>query len=89
MLCGCSFGLSDRNLVYVTPDEAAMLLREGESNLLGQSTPAILVDPRPSWSYRSAHIQGAINVPFGQLRLQSWRFEDAGVIIVAGETYND
>jgi rhodanese-related sulfurtransferase len=88
-ICGCSAGISDRNLVYVTPDEAATLMREGESSLLKATIPTILIDPRPTWSFRQAHIQGAINIPFGRLRSQSWMIKDAGVIIVAGETYND
>ncbi len=64
-------------------------MREGNRALLGPGSESIMVDPRPTWSYRKSHILGAINIPFGRLHIQSWRLDDAGIIIVAGETYND
>ena len=64
-------------------------MREGNKALLGPGSECFMVDPRPTWSYRKSHILGAINIPFGRLHIQSWRLDDAGIIIIAGETYND
>ncbi len=88
-LFGCNSGISDKNLSYVSPNDAAVLMREGSGSLLGPGGTTIMVDPRPTWVYRKSHISGSINIPFGRLHIQSWRLDDAGIIIVAGETYND
>ena len=89
LLGGCSIGLSDRSLVYLTPEETSILLEQGARTLLNADAEVMIVDPRPTWSFGQAHIPAAINIPFGHLGVQSWRLEDAGVIIVAGETHND
>jgi rhodanese-related sulfurtransferase len=86
---GCDSGISDKNITYIMPRDAAVMMREGKSTLLGPRAATVLVDPRPSWSYLKSHIPGSINIPFGRLYLQSWQLDHAGVIIVSGETYND
>jgi len=88
-LPGCNSGISDRSLVFVMPDDAAVIIKEGERAFLGDQKAIVLVDPRPTWSYRKGHIPQAINIPFGQLKHQMWQLDDAGIIIIAGETYND
>ena len=88
-LVGCGSGISDKNLRYIGPSEATVLMQEGDSSLLGPGNATIMVDPRPTWGFRKSHIAGAINIPFGRLHIQSWRLDNAGIIIVAGETYND
>ena len=88
-LLGCNSGISDRNLVFMMPDEASVIIEEGERAFLGEQKVVVLVDPRPTWSYRKGHIPQAINIPFGQLKHQMWQLDDVSVIIVAGETYND
>ena len=90
LLCGgCSIGLSDRSLSYLTPEGVSILLREGAGTLLDADAKVVIVDPRPTWSYGQGHILGAINIPFGQLNAQVWKLDGAGIIIVAGETHND
>ena len=90
LLCGgCSIGLSDRSLSYLTPEGVSVLLREGAGTLLDADAEVVVVDPRPTWSYGRGHIPGAINIPLGQLNTQVWRLDGAGIIIVAGETHND
>ena len=89
LLAGCSVGISDKNLEFISPQEAYELLTEGSSNLIGSDLPTLVVDPRPTWSYRKGHIPQAINIPFGQIRLQLWQLDDAGTIIISGETHND
>ena len=71
------------------PDDAAIIIEEGERAFLGDQKAVVLVDPRPTWSYRKGHIPQATNIPFGQLNHQMWQLDDASVIIIAGETYND
>lgn len=88
-LLGCNSGISDRNLVFMMPDEASVIIEEGERAFLGEQKVVVLVDPRPTWSYRKGHIPQAINIPFGQLKHQMWQLDDVSVIIIAGETYND
>ncbi len=90
LLCsGCESGISDKNLRFIDANQAADLMREGESSLLGAINATILVDPRPTWSFRKSHIKNATNIPFGRLYYQAWQLDEAGTIIVAGETYND
>ena len=90
LLCGgCSIGLSDRSLSYLTPEGVSILLREGAGTLLDADAEVVIVDPRPTWSYGQGHIPGATNIPFGQLNAQVWKLDGAGIIVVAGETHND
>ena len=90
LLCGgCSIGLSDRSLSYLTPEGVSILLREGAGTLLDADAEVVIVDPRPTWSYGQGHIPGATNIPFGQLNAQEWKLDGAGIIVVAGETHND
>ena len=89
LISGCDAGISDRNLVFVTPQDAAILIVEGKSELVGPAMPTVLVDPRPAWSFNKGHIPSAVNIPFGQIHLQMWQFDGVGIIIVAGDTYND
>ena len=89
LITGCSIGLSDKSLSYVTPADVSALISNDSGTLFNANTQAIIIDPRPSWSYGQGHILGAINIPFGQLSSRVWKLEDAGVIVVAGETHND
>lgn len=89
LIFGCDVGISDKNLTFIAPRDAAVLMREGKSNLLGPQSSTIVVDPRPSWNYRKSHIPGSINIPFGRLQFQAFMLDDAGIIIVSGDTYND
>lgn len=86
---GCNTGISDKNLTYITPSDASILVQERQNNPLGLNSAVVIVDPRPTWSFRKSHIPEAINIPYGRLHIQSWRLNDVGIIIVSGETYND
>ena len=86
---GCSIGLNDNSLSFITPNGVSILLEEGVGTLLDSDAEVVIVDPRPTWSYGKGHIPGALNIPFGQLNVHAWKLEGAGVIIVAGETHND
>jgi len=88
-LVGCNTGISDKNLTYITPRDASIFVQEGQNNLLGPNSAVVIVDPRPTWSFRKSHIPQAINIPYGRLHIQSWRLKDVGMVIVSGETYSD
>jgi rhodanese-related sulfurtransferase len=62
---------------------------DGVSRLFGPKTRTVLIDCRESWRYNKAHIPNAINIPFGQMRNRLYELDDAGIIIVSGETYKD
>ncbi len=89
LLGGCNAGISDKNLSFISPEDAAISLRDGSSNLLGPKLQTMLIDPRTTWDFRKAHIPNSINIPYGRLNSQVWLLDDAGTIIVCGSTYND
>ncbi|HIA72709.1 MAG TPA: rhodanese-like domain-containing protein [Phycisphaerales bacterium] len=89
LLAGCNAGISDKNVSFISPEDAAISIRDGRSNLLGPNLQTMLIDPRATWAFRKAHIPNSINIPYGRLNSQVWRLDDAGTIIVCGATYND
>ena len=86
---GCSGGISDKNISFVGASDTAVLMLDGVSELFGTKTRTVLIDCRESWRYNKASIPNAINIPFGQMRNKLYELDDAGIIIVSGETYND
>ena len=88
-LVGCNAGISDHNLSYISAEDAVILLRDGKSNLLGVEKKTILIDPRNRLEYSKKHIAGSTNIPFGHLFAYEYKLENAGIIIVSGETDND
>jgi rhodanese-related sulfurtransferase len=88
LCCGCSSGISDKNLKYIMPNEAEILVQDGNSALL-RGWGVAIVDSRQTWDFKDAHIEGSINIPFGWLGLLLGRLDDVGTIVVSGETYND
>jgi rhodanese-related sulfurtransferase len=89
LLGGCGSGISDKNLTFISPEDAAISMQEGSGNLLGPKLQTMLVDPRATWAFQKAHIPSSINIPYGRLHSQVWLLDDAGTIIVCGDTYND
>ncbi|MDP7008110.1 MAG: rhodanese-like domain-containing protein [Phycisphaerales bacterium] len=89
LFLGCSTGISDKNLVYVNNDEAESLMQKGDTSLFGTESPTILVDARVPFRYSQGHIPGSMNVPLETLFFDAWKLDEAGIIIVSGETWND
>lgn len=87
---GCNRGTSDKDLVFVDPDEGQQLVqgRQALFGLLGSGTGA-WVDPRRETAFREGHIPGAINVPFQDLEAGRHRLEGYGVLVVYGRDYGD
>jgi rhodanese-related sulfurtransferase len=86
---GCSTGISDKNLVYVSSGEVATLLESENNSLFGEGGATVLVDPRVPWQFSQGHIPGSMNLPLESLFLDAWKLDNAGVIIVSGQTWND
>ena len=86
---GCNAGISDKNLVFVGTDEAERLLQKGDTSIFGTDGATVLVDPRVGWQYNQGHIPGSMNIPLESLFFDAWKLDSAGIIIVAGQTWND
>jgi rhodanese-related sulfurtransferase len=86
---GCSTGISDKNLSFVSPSDVSMLMADGESQLFGPELETVLVDCRETWKFNKAHIPKATSIPFGHMNYLLYKLDDAGIVIIAGDTYND
>ena len=89
LLTGCNSGISDRNLSYISADETARVISEGQNTLFGVEKRTLLIDSRQRVSYKQKHILGAVNIPFGQLFAYMYELEGVGMIVVYGETTDD
>jgi rhodanese-related sulfurtransferase len=88
-LTGCNAGISDKNLSYVSPEDVNVLMSDGASALFGTELRTILIDCRQRWEFNKAHIPDATSIPFGHLEYKLYELDHVGIIIVAGQTYND
>ena len=77
---------SDRSLVDVTVTDAQSLLA-GRDQLLGGTKTAALIDPRPVHEWRSAHVPGALHIPYEELRNAQKELAAFDTLIVYGNTY--
>ena len=89
LLSGCDVKTSDRDLSFIDPTKAEVLV-QGRKRLLGLAgtTKAVCVDPRSRTDYLAGHIPGAIHLPLEHLRQERHRLADYQTIIVYGNTYN-
>lgn len=90
MLGGCANRpTSDRDLSYVNPQRGAELAR-GEAGLLpiGAKTGTWL-DPRTARAYATAHIPGAMHLPFQDVTSEYRRLKVYDVVVVYGDGYDD
>ncbi|MBC8203658.1 MAG: rhodanese-like domain-containing protein [Planctomycetes bacterium] len=88
-LSGCNTGISDKNIVFVGSDETERLLQQGDTSIFGTDGATVLVDPRVPWQFSQGHIPGAMNLPLESLFFDAWKLDNAGIIIVSGQTWND
>jgi rhodanese-related sulfurtransferase len=87
----CSSGISDKNLIYITPKEASALVQDEviDENNLEFAVSTIIVDSRHAHEFKKKHIANSINIPFGRLGAMAWRLDNVETIIVSGETTRD
>ena len=86
---GCNAGISDKDLVFVAPSDVSLLMSTEATKLFGPELRTVLIDCRETARYKKAHIPNATSIPFGHLDLKLYELDNAGVIIIAGDTYND
>ncbi|MHC4428100.1 MAG: rhodanese-like domain-containing protein [Planctomycetota bacterium] len=89
--CGCSAPTtSDRDLVFVDPQQAADLLggRQRLFGLAGTDQTAI-VDVRSRDDFEAGHLPGAFNIPFQYVSRDYEQLRDFKVIVVYGSGPDD
>ncbi len=87
---GCSNKISDRDIVWVEPDDASRALtRRSGAFGLGQRGDSMWLDPRTPESFATGHIPGAMNIPFRELETLYPTIRDRGTIIVYGSGPDD
>jgi rhodanese-related sulfurtransferase len=88
---GCKTKTSDRDIESVNPQEAITLANNGPSGIFSASPNAIWLDPRSPSEFETAHIPGAVNIPFGGDFVNESRtaLSNATVIIVYGTSSQD
>jgi rhodanese-related sulfurtransferase len=86
---GCDVKTSDRDLVFVGPNEATEKLN-ARGTLFEKAASGCLVDPRSPADYAKGHIKGAINLPLVEIE-QAARSRLAGhnLFIVYGDAFQD
>ena len=83
---GCSKAYSDRDVHWLTIDEARAAIADTGETWLREPKPNAWIDPRDAVFYRVGHIPGALNVQLSDPEVFS-RLEGYGVLIVYGEGY--
>ncbi len=86
---GCNAGISDKNLVFVSPSDVSLLMSSESTELFGPELRTVLVDCRERAKFNKAHIPSATSIPFGHLKFKLYELDNAGVIVVSGDTFND
>ena len=88
---GCKTKTSDRDIESVNSQEAITLANSGAGGLFSASPNAVWLDPRTPSEFESAHIPGAVNIPFGGDFVNESRnaVKNATVIIVYGTSTQD
>ena len=70
LLCGgCSIGLSDRSLSFLTPEGVSILLSENAGTLLDANAGVVIVDPRRK--EHTVYDDSVVWNPPSQQRIQS------------------
>ena len=89
-LGGCSGKTSDKDIVFVTPDEAQALAEVTSATLANpRGRRSTFIDSRANWEYVAGHIPDAINLPFNELSNKSYLLDGYTSLIVYGRRWND
>jgi rhodanese-related sulfurtransferase len=80
---------SDRDIEYLTVDEA-IELAQGRDGVLGiGSSRTLWIDPRTPAKFSAGHIPGAINLQLEEVRADHPALRDFDAFIVYGDDYNE
>ena len=86
---GCDVKTSDRDLVFVGPDEATEKLN-ARGTLFEKAASGCLVDPRSAADYAKGHIKGAISLPLVEIEQAAGaRLAGHNLFIVYGDGFQD
>jgi rhodanese-related sulfurtransferase len=86
---GCDIKTSDRDLVFVGPNEATEKLN-ARGTLFEKAASGCLVDPRSAADYAKGHIKGAVNLPLVEIeQLAGVRLAGHNLFIVYGDGFQD
>ena len=91
-LAACETKTSDRDLRPVGPQEAVNLAVPRSDGAFGSMTNPIWIDPRIKEAYDTAHIAGAVNMPFGSGMFEDMARENLDgrkPILVYGDGFQD
>jgi rhodanese-related sulfurtransferase len=83
---GCSKSYSDRDVHWLTIEEARAAMTDTGKTWLREAKPNAWIDPRDAVFYRVGHIPGALNVQLSDPEAFT-RLEGYGVLMVYGEGY--
>jgi 3-mercaptopyruvate sulfurtransferase SseA len=86
MVAGCKTTYSDKDVHWLSIDEAKKAMTESSGSWLSEPTVNVWVDPRDAVFYRVGHIPGALNVQLSDPDAIT-RIEGYGLIMVYGEGY--
>ena len=86
---GCDIKTSDRDLVFVGPDEATEKLH-ARGSLFEKAAAGCMVDPRTPEEYAKGHIKGAVNLPLSMIEQAApSRLAGHNLFIVYGDAFQD
>lgn len=86
MVAGCKTTYSDKDVHWLSIDEAKKAMTESSSSWLSEPKKNVWIDPRDAVFYRVGHIPGALNVQLSDPDAIS-RLDGYGLLIVYGEGY--
>jgi len=86
MVAGCKTTYSDKDVHWLSINEAKKVMTESSGSWLSEPTVNVWVDPRDAVFYRVGHIPGALNVQLSDPDAIT-RLEGYGLIMVYGEGY--
>ena len=89
LAAGCDIKTSDRDLVFVGPEEATGKLHE-RGTLFDKPARGCMVDPRSPEDYAKGHVKGAINLPLSLItEAAGARLAGHDLFVVYGDGFQD
>jgi rhodanese-related sulfurtransferase len=86
--CDATQRISDRDLVFVSVEEAQQVVQGQRRSVFAAPTPGAWVDARRIDEYRNSHIPGAVHLPLERARDGHERLYQFSVLIVYGSDFS-